>query len=97
MWSYYLYCYRIDDADSLDHPSCGLDQIDLAELEFSSCAISFSDFLYRFWIENEIWFSVVPKDTRRTLNELELQYVQHYTSRRKNFSTQGGSSKPQST
>jgi len=78
----HLYGYRIENPEWLDDPSCGLDQIELAGLEFSCCAISFSEFLYRFWIENEIWFSLVPKESRRPLNELELSYVEHYTSRR---------------
>jgi hypothetical protein len=79
LWSPDLYCYRIDDPDLLDNPSCGLDEIELQGPDFSFCAKSFPEFLYRFWIENEIWFALVPKENHRPLTELERNYVEHYT------------------
>ena len=78
----HLYCYEIEDEEWLDDPSCGLDQIELLELEFTCCALSFAEFLYRFWIENEIWFSLVPMESRRPLNDLARSYVEHYRLRR---------------
>jgi hypothetical protein len=75
--SEHLYCYRIENPEWLDHPSCGLEQIDLQELPFACCAASFSEFLYRFWIENEIWFALRHEKTRRPLTSLELAYVNY--------------------
>jgi hypothetical protein len=46
------------------------------------CAESFSEFLYRFWIENEIWFrrSGVDGPVRRLTAE-QRRYVEHYARR----------------
>jgi hypothetical protein len=72
----YLYCYYIDDPEWPGYPTIALEKIDLRELEFSYCASSFSEFLYRFWIENEIWYAI--EYDNRPLKPLELQYVNHY-------------------
>jgi hypothetical protein len=42
------------------------------------CAESFSEFLYRFWIENEIWFALEEED--RPLSAAEQAYVDHYAA-----------------
>jgi hypothetical protein len=42
------------------------------------CAESFSEFLYRFWIENEIWFALASKNARRDLTAEELRYIEQY-------------------
>jgi hypothetical protein len=42
------------------------------------CAESFSEFLYRFWIENEIWFALEEKE--RPLSAAEQAYVDHYAA-----------------
>ena len=73
-----LYCYQIEHSDWIENPSCRLECIDLSGLDFAYCAPSFSDFLYRFWIENEIWFALRDKESQRPLSFLELQYVGHY-------------------
>jgi len=39
------------------------------------CADSFSEFLYRFWIENEIWYAL---SQRRKLTPEQLRYARHY-------------------
>jgi hypothetical protein len=39
------------------------------------CAESFSEFLYRFWIENEIWFAIEKK---RELTDEQRAYAEHY-------------------
>jgi hypothetical protein len=41
------------------------------------CAESFSEFLYRFWIENEIWFAL---EEARPLTGAEQAYVDHYAA-----------------
>ncbi len=74
-----LYCYKIEHSDWIENPACRLECIDLSDLNFVYCAPSFSDFLYRFWIENEIWYALKDVDSSRPLNPLELEYVGHYT------------------
>jgi hypothetical protein len=48
------------------------------------CAPSFSEFLYRFWIENEIWFRVVEPDPGEPpeppLTDEQRRYAEHYTT-----------------
>ena len=75
-----LYCYQIENSDWIENPSCRLERIDLSGLDFAYCAPSFSSFLYRFWIENEIWFAL--EDSQRPLNALESDYVRHYAAKR---------------
>ena len=75
-----LYCYSIENSEWIDNPASRLDCLDLAGLEFVYCAPTFSEFLYRFWIENEIWFALEVEGCRRPLNSLELDYVSHYAS-----------------
>jgi hypothetical protein len=43
----------------------------------SFCAPTFEAFIYRFWIENEIWFAL---DDKRALTEEQQKYVSHYRS-----------------
>jgi hypothetical protein len=51
--------------------------IDLsAEKDIWVCSSSFSEFLYRFWIENEIWFSLAQDDV--PLTPTQLEYVDFY-------------------
>jgi hypothetical protein len=40
------------------------------------CAQSFEEFLYRFWLENCIWF--VLTDKHRQLTDEEENYLRHY-------------------
>lgn len=70
-----LYCYRIENSDWMLNPACRLEQIDLTKLEFSFCASSFAEFLFRFWIENEIWYAVHNDENRRSLNDIEAAYL----------------------
>jgi len=73
-----LFCLRIENSHWIENPACRRERIDLAGLTFACRAPSFSEFLYRFWIENEIWFVLTDKVNPRPLNELELAYVSHY-------------------
>ena len=41
-------------------------------------AETFEEFLYRFWIENEIWFALADPDGARPLRPQEARYVAHY-------------------
>lgn len=40
------------------------------------CASGFEEFIYRFWIENEIWYSLCYD--HKPLTQLQLNYVEHY-------------------
>jgi len=80
-----LYCSRVENSDWMGNPACRLDRIDVAGVDFVYCTSSFSDFLYRFWIENEIWYAVEYEGTRRPLNALELAYVEHYAAKKSRF------------
>ncbi len=75
-----LYSLKVENSDWIENPSCRLERIDLSGLEFAYCASSFSEFLYRFWIENEIWFALVDKRKPRSFSALELDYVGHYAA-----------------
>lgn len=75
-----LYGYQIENSKWIENPSCHLERVDLSGLDFARCASSFSEFLYRFWIENEIWYSLIDDDSRRPLNTFEQAYVNHYAS-----------------
>ena len=75
-----LYCYKPEHSDWMENPACRLEYIDVSQLEFAYCVPTFSDFLYRFWIENEIWFVLEHLSTRSELNALELAYVGHYAA-----------------
>jgi hypothetical protein len=60
-----------------------VERVDLSGIEFACCASSFSEFLYRFWIENEIWYSLIDDDSQRPLKTFEQAYVNHYASRQR--------------
>ncbi len=55
-------------------------EIDLeAEDEIWFCAPSFNDFIYRFWLENEVWFRVVwDKQPLASLEADCKAYVEYY-------------------
>jgi hypothetical protein len=77
-----LYGLKVENSDWIENPSCRLERIDLSRSQFAYCAASFSEFLYRFWIENEIWFASVDKPGSRSFNALELDYVGHYADKK---------------
>jgi hypothetical protein len=70
-----LYGYRIENSDWMDNPACRLERIDVAGLDFRVCASSFSEFLFRFWIENEIWYGLKVEANQRRLSALESTYL----------------------
>jgi hypothetical protein len=51
--------------------------INPAEKKLVFCAPSFSEFMCRFWIENEIWFAL-SQDL--PLNDMQRAYAEHYRS-----------------
>jgi hypothetical protein len=55
-------------------PVCKREQIHLTEVEIHFCASSFSEFLFRFWIESEIWYAADEKNGGQ-ITALENEYV----------------------
>ncbi len=57
------------------------DELALAQAEFSDdavvCAWSFEEFLYRFWLENTIWFAL---DDGKPLTDEQRRYLDYYQS-----------------
>lgn len=74
-----FYGLKPENSDWISNPSCRLERIDVQGLRFVYCAPTFSEFLYRLWIENEIWFALTEKD-RRPFNDLELDYLRPYAN-----------------
>lgn len=42
------------------------------------CALSFEEFLHRFWLENILWFKIVWHRDYTSLTEKEERYLSHY-------------------
>lgn len=53
-------------------------RFDPASDHASVCAESFSEFLYRFWIENEIWFRALGNAEGTQLTDEQRRYAEHY-------------------
>lgn len=53
-------------------------RFDPASDEASVCAETFSEFLYRFWIENEIYFRVFRNLEPTTFTDEQRRYAEHY-------------------
>ena len=70
-----LYCYQIENSDWMENPACRLERIDLEEVQMHFCAPTFSEFLFRFWIENEIWYALNGDAAKRPLSSLENAYL----------------------
>jgi hypothetical protein len=50
-------------------------EINLAQVEAYYCSPSFSEFIYRYWLENEIAWSLFKNIP---LNQIQEEYVMHY-------------------
>jgi hypothetical protein len=46
--------------------------------DITTCAASFEEFIYRFWIENELWYALYCQDA---MPEYGKEYLAHYTER----------------
>jgi hypothetical protein len=53
-----------------------LTEIDLFKEDFRLCAASFQEFIYRFWLENEVWFSL--NEGQEPTNPEQIGYLKHY-------------------
>jgi hypothetical protein len=69
------YGFDPSEAGTDDETAQGSRPIDPAEEQIVFCAPSFSDFIYRFWIENEIWFTLTDN---MPLNEMQRSYAEQY-------------------
>lgn len=52
------------------------DQVDLSGEDVWMCAPSFTDFIYRLWLENEIWFKILRD--KKPPSPLQKDYLDHY-------------------
>lgn len=64
-----------ESAYGFEADSDRFDRWDPADGGMSVCAESFSEFLYRFWIENEIWFRAGDE---ASLTDEQRRYATHY-------------------
>lgn len=60
------------DDDSVCHKS----EIELDQEDIYFCAPTFVEFIYRFWLENEIWFALAWN--KEPLSDVQQAYVNHY-------------------
>lgn len=63
-------------------PAAAGEKVDMAEVSHHIvvCAPSFAAFLYRFWLENTIWFKL-NGDDQAPLTAEERRYLEHYRQR----------------
>ena len=52
------------------------DRFDLTAGNPTVCADSFSEFLYRFWIENEIWFRLNSGNSELPITDEQRRYAE---------------------
>jgi hypothetical protein len=66
--------YEADEGGETDAKAI----FDPAAREAAVCADSFSEFLYRFWIENEIWYRLTDPESEPPLTDEQRRYAEHY-------------------
>jgi hypothetical protein len=62
------YRYGYEFEDNIDNANAR-NKIDMSEEDIYYCASSFTEFIYRFWLENEIWFALIVDGRRLTRTE----------------------------
>ena len=89
-WYLYLapdggYCvlasdYGLDEADEADGEDGedGSPDAQAMEAQTRVCARSFEEFIYRFWLENTLWFKLSDRRQPQTLTPDERRYIAHY-------------------
>jgi hypothetical protein len=60
-----------------DYDISALSVFDPSPSDAQVCSESFSEFVYRFWIENEIWFRLKSG----SLTDEQRHYLNHYQDR----------------
>jgi hypothetical protein len=71
-----VYGFALVDADADSDKADQPDEIDVESEEIWFCSPTFKEFIYRFWLENEIWYALVWD--KRPLAQLEQAYVNWY-------------------
>ena len=59
-------------------PEFRMDSDPQSELPTLICAESFNEFVYRFWIENELWFALADPDNTRFLTDEQRLYAERH-------------------
>jgi len=67
-----------ESAFGFEVDGASFDRWEPADGGMSVCAESFSEFLYRFWIENEIWFKCAGSRAAEPLTEEERRYAEAF-------------------
>ena len=67
--------FEDDDDEANNNEADKVSSLDLREEEVWVCAPDFSNFIYRFWLENELWYTLRDKEP---LTEEQKAYVAHY-------------------
>jgi hypothetical protein len=70
------YGFTFDDQDVDTDTPHRQNEIDIEGEEIWFCSPTFKEFIYRFWLENEIWFALAWD--KRPLNATEQAYVNWY-------------------
>jgi len=69
--------YGFDVDEGVDgYASCRKDEVELEHEEIWLCSPTFTEFVYRFWLENEIWFALYRGGG--ALTEEQEAYLGHY-------------------
>jgi hypothetical protein len=69
------YGFNMDEDDDPDAP-WRKNEIELESEEIYLCAASFPEFIYRFWLENELWFAL--SENHQRLPSEQANYAEHY-------------------
>jgi hypothetical protein len=69
------------NAYGFDKGDTDTNKIDMQDEDIWFCASSFTEFIYRFWLENEIWFALAVD--KRPLTDREQVYVDQYIAKAK--------------
>ena len=70
------YGFDVGDAEDEAYATCRKAEIELEHEEIWLCSPTFTEFVYRFWLENEIWFALTGEG--EALTEEQKAYVGHY-------------------
>jgi hypothetical protein len=83
-WYLYLlpnleHCIIVSDSwyDELSFQELGREEIEAIRANTFFCAASFEEFLYRFWLENHLWFTLA--ENKKPLTDEQQRYLRHYT------------------
>ncbi|MBL8166836.1 MAG: hypothetical protein JNJ50_01695 [Acidobacteria bacterium] len=77
--SFDAYGFNVEEAsddDDDEYATCRKDAIKLMDEPLWFCAATFTEFIYRFWLENEIWFALSFDE--QPLTAEQKTYLAHY-------------------